>query len=161
SRLVFNNVNDFPTWASAHAPQDAVYIEVWPPHTGLEHLAQTATRARAEAGGKPVVIAAYQHVYDEAPAETADIATALTMASLYSHGATHLLCGEADRILVDPYYVRNHTVAESTAGLLHRWYDFLVEHDELLTAPGICDVTGSYAGDYNLDLDLVYPDADV
>jgi dextranase len=161
SKLVFNNVNDFPTWTSAHAPQDAVYIEVWPPHTGLEHLAQTATRARAEAGGKPVVIAAYQHVYDKAPAESADTATALTMATLYSHGATHLLCGEADRILVDPYYVRNHTVAESTASLLHRWYDFLVEHDELLTTPGISDVTGSYAGDYNLDLDIAYPDADV
>lgn len=156
SRLVFNNVNDFPTWAAAAAPQDAVYIEVWPPHVGLEHLAQVVTRARAEAAGKPVVIAAYQHVYDSAPAESADRATALTMATLYSHGGTHLLCGEADRILVDPYYVRNHTADPSTAALLRRWYDFLVEHDELLTAPGITDVTGSYAGSYNDDIDVSY-----
>jgi len=157
ARLVFNNVNDFPTWASAKAPQNAVYIEVWPPHVGLEHLAQVATRARAEAGGKPVVIAAYQHVYDSAPAEAADRATALTMATLYSHGATQLLCGEADRILVDPYYVRNHQAEPSTAALLRRWYDFLVEHDELLTAPGVAEVTGSFAGEYNDDIDVNYP----
>jgi len=160
SRLVFNNVNDFPTWASAGAPQDAVYIEVWPPHVGLEHLAQVVTRARAQAAGKPVVIAAYQHVYDSAPAQSADRATALSMATLYSHGATQLLCGEGDRILVDPYYVRNHETEPSTAALLHRWYDFLVEHDELLTAPGITDVTGSFAGSYNDDIDVTYPDTD-
>jgi dextranase len=156
SRLVFNNVNDFPTWDTAGTGQDAVYIEPWAPSTGLEHLARIATRARAEAGGKPVVVAAYQHVYDSAPAEASDLATALTMATLYSHGGTQLLCGEADRILVDPYYVRNHTVEPSTAGLLHRWYDFLTEHAELLTAPGITDVTASYAGDYNDDLDVGY-----
>ena len=52
--------------------------------------------------------------------------TAFTMAALYSHGATQLLCGEADRILVDPYYVRNHVIEPSTAALLKRWYDFLV-----------------------------------
>lgn len=161
SRLVFNNVNDFPTWATASAPQDAVYIEVWPPQVGYEHLAQVVTRARAEAAGKPVVIAAYQHVYDSAEVQEADLATGLTMATLFSHGATHLLCGEADRILVDPYYVRNHQIAESTADLLHRWYDFAVAHGELLFDPAIIDVTGSFAGEYNDDLDVSYADTEV
>lgn len=156
SRLVFNNVNDFPTWATAGSPQDAVYIEVWPPQVGLEHLAHVATRAQAEAAGKPVVIAAYQHVYDTAEVESADRATAFTMATLWSHGASHLLCGEADRILVDPYYVRNHPVSESTAALLRRWYDFSVEHGSLLSPTGIDDVTASYAGSYNDDLDVSY-----
>lgn len=156
ARLVFNNVNDFPTWSSAGEPQDAVYIELWAPSIGLEHLAQVVSRARSVAGGKPVVVAAYQHVYDSAPADAADRAAALTMATLYSHGATHLLCGESDRILVDPYYVRNHIVETSTAQLLHRWYDFLVEHVELLTGVGIVDVTASYAGSYNDDLDVSY-----
>lgn len=156
SRLVFNNVNDFPTWASAHAPQDAVYIEVWKPQLGLEHLAQTVTRARHEAEGKPVVIAAYQHVYDDAPLRAADLATRFTMAALFSHGATHLLCGEADRILVDPYYVRNHEVGASTAGLLHRWYDFAVAHGELLFSPAVVEVTSSFAADYNADIDVSF-----
>jgi dextranase len=161
SRLVFNNVNDFPTWASAHAPQDAVYIEVWKPQLGLEHLAQTVTRARHESAGKPVVIAAYQHIYDSAPVDQADLAIRFTMATLFSHGASHLLCGEADRILVDPYYVRNHVAAPSTADLLHRYYDFAVAHTELLFDPAIVEVTSSFAGAYNDDLDVSYPSAPV
>ncbi|HEY4024743.1 MAG TPA: glycoside hydrolase family 66 protein, partial [Pseudonocardiaceae bacterium] len=66
ARLVFNNVNDFPTWRTAPTRQDAVYIEVWPPHTTLGHLATVVNRGRSLAEGKPVVIAAYQHVYDTA-----------------------------------------------------------------------------------------------
>jgi dextranase len=161
ARLVFNNVNDFPTWATAHAPQDAVYVEVWKPQLTLGHLAQTVTRARAEASGKPVVLAAYQHVYDSAPTDAADRATAFTMATLFSHGATHLLCGEADRILVDPYYVRNRRVDVSTADLLHRYYDFAVAHAELLFPPGIVEVTSSVAADYNDDIDVAYDAAPV
>lgn len=156
ARLCFNQVNDFPTWATARTSQDVVYIEVWKPQLELGHLAQTVTRARAVGDGKPVVIAAYQHVYDAAPAAESDRATALTMATLYSHGATHLLAGEADRILVDPYYVRNHTIEHSTADLLKRYYDFAVAHAELLFPPGITEITGSFAADYNDDIDVSF-----
>jgi dextranase len=158
-QLVFNNVNDFPTWATASAPQDAVYIELWEPNVTLRSLAGVVARARSVAVDKPVVIAAYQHVYDSAPASVADLSTAFTMATLFSHGATQLLAGEADRILVDPYYVRNHAIEPSTADLLRRWYDFLVENDELLLDPSIVDVTGSYAGDYNDDCDVRFASA--
>lgn len=161
ARLVFNNVNDFPTRLTATAPQDAIYIEVWEPQLTLDALARTVTAARAVAEDKPVVIAAYQHVYDTAPADEADRATALTMATLFSHGATQLLAGEADRILVDPYYVRNHIAAPSTGALLKRWYDFLVSHDDLLMPPGITDVTNAYAGAYNGDLDVTFANAPV
>ena len=161
ARLVFNNVNDFPTWRTAHAPQDAIYIEVWEPQTTLGSLAGVVTRARAVGADKPVVIAAYQHVYDRADAAPSDRATALTMATLYSHGATQLLAGEAGRLLVDPYYVRNHGAEPQTLALLTRWYDFLVEHDALLQDPAIVDVTGSYVGPYNGDLDVAYADTPV
>jgi len=154
SHLVFNNVNDFPTWLTATAPQDAIYVEPWAPQLTLQALADTVTRARAHGSGKPFVMAAYQHVYDKAPAEVADRATALTMAALFSHGGTQLLAGEADRILVDPYYVRNHAMVGSTAALLKRWYDFMVAHDELLFSPDIADITDAYAGAYNMDLDV-------
>ncbi|WP_341954095.1 glycoside hydrolase family 66 protein [Salinibacterium sp. TMP30] len=157
--LVFNNVNDFPTWSTGSSPQDAVYIEVWSPQETLGSLASVVTRARTVAGSKPIVIAAYQHVYDSAPTAESDRATALTMAALYSHGATHLLAGEADRILVDPYYVRNHPVEPSTAELLKRWYDFLVEHDELLLDTSIVDVTGATVGAYNDDTDVTFESA--
>ena len=161
AHLVFNNVNDFPTRRTAATRQGAVYIEPWAPQLTLQALADTATRARAHGGGKPVVLAAYQHVYDKAPTAEADRATALTMAALYSHGATQLLAGEADRLLCDPYYVRNHVIEPSTAALLKRWYDFLVAHDELLMPPELTDVTNAYAGPYNGDLDVSFSGADL
>jgi len=156
ARLVFNNVNDFPTWATARTDQDAIYIEPWEPTTSLGALAAVVARARSVAAGKPIAIAAYQHVYDSAGATESDLATAFTMATLHSHGAAQLLAGEADRILVDPYYVRNHVVEPSTAAMLKRWYDFLVEHDRILMAEDIVDVTASYAGGYNDDCDVSF-----
>lgn len=161
ARLVFNQVNDFPTLRLADAPQDAVYIEPWEPQTTLGALAATATRARTVASGRPVVMAAYQHVYDSVPDEVGDRSAALTMATLFSHGATQLLAGEAGRILVDPYYVRNHPAGPSTLALLKRWYDFLVEHDELLMPSAVTDVTAAFAGGYNDDCEVAYPTAPV
>jgi len=161
SRLVFNQVNDFPTWRTASSEQDAVYIEPWEPQLTLGALGATVTRARLLGEGRPVVLAAYQHVYDSAAADAADRATRLTMATLFSHGATQLLAGEGDRILVDPYYVRNHVAEASTAAMLRRWYDFLVEHDELLLDPALPEVTAAYAGDYNGDCDVRYAAAAV
>lgn len=154
ARLVFNNVNDFPTWATADAPQDVVYIEVWPPHTTLGSLSRVVGRARAAGGGRPVVVAAYQHVYDVAPTAEADLATSFTMATLFSHGGTQLLAGEQGNLLVDPYYVRNRVAEPETLALLQRWYDFLVEHDELLMAPEAVDVSGAWVGAYNDALDV-------
>lgn len=161
ARLIFNNVNDFPTWSSASAAQDAVYIEPWKPVLTLGALAEVATRARAASNGQPVVLAAYQHVYDQAPAEASDLATAFTMATLFSHGATQLLAGEHGKLLVDPYYVRNHEAEPRTLEFLTRWYDFAVEHDALLLDPAIVEVTASYVGDYNDDLDVAYQEVEV
>jgi dextranase len=161
SVLIFNNVNDFPTWATAHASQDAIYIEVWPPHTTLQTLSQLVNRTRQYSEGKPIVIAAYQHVYDNHAAIQSDLATKFTMATLFSHGASQLLAGEADRILVDPYYVRNHIAEDSTRTILKDWYDFLVENSELLVDSKSVEVTNSYAGDYNNDCDVTFSDAAV
>lgn len=161
ANLIFNNVNDFPTQHTVRMPQDVIYIEPWEPQTTLGALAQTVVAARGTKTNKPVVLAAYQNVYDNTEIESANSATALTMATLFSHGATQLLAGEGDRILVDPYYVRNHKLAPSTAYMLKRWYDFLVAQDELLMPYGISDVTNSYAGMYNGDIDVKYSDTDI
>lgn len=159
SRLIFNNVNDFPTWDTGRSPQDAVYIEPWQPVETLGALASVAVRARTASAGQPVVLAAYQHVYDKAPAATADLSAQLTMATLFSHGATQLLAGESGNLLVDPYYVRNVPAEHLTLEMLARWYDFAVEHDALLFDARIADVTDSYVGEYNADLDVTYPEA--
>ncbi len=154
ARQIFNNVNDFPTWATAGEPTDVVYVEVWSPHDRLADLAAVVTRARTVGGVKPVVIAAYLSVYQAAPRPEADQALRLTSATLWSHGATHLIAGEDGRLLVDPYYVRNLPAAPETLEVLARWSDFLLAHHDLLLDPAIVDVTGAYAGPYNDDIDV-------
>jgi dextranase len=161
AHLVFNNVNDFPTGLTARTEQDAVYVEPWAPQLTLQSLADTVTRARSAGQGKPVVLAAYQHISDSVPDAIADRSTALTMAMLFSHGGTQILAGETDRLLCDPYYVRTQLMAQSTKDLLKRWYDFLVAHDELLMPPSLTEVTHSYAGPYNGDLDVSFANAAV
>jgi dextranase len=83
------------------------------------------------------------------------------MATLFSHGATQLLAGEEGNVLVDPYYVHNHRAEPSTLGLLRRWYDFLVAHDELLVDPAVVDVTGAWSGPLNDLVDVRFPAAPV
>jgi dextranase len=152
--LVFNNVNDFPVWTTTRSPQDVSYTEVWQPHDTLADLAAVATRSRSLAPDRPAVLAAYQSVYASHPAEAADAATRLTMATLFSHGATQVLAGEAGNVLVDPYYVRNHAAGPATLTMLARWYDLLVAAGELLFAAGSAEITRSVAGALNGEIDV-------
>ena len=159
--LIFNNVNDFPVWASTRSPQDVTYTEVWEPHDTIADLAAVATRSRSLAPQRPVVLAAYQSVYAKHPVPAADAAARLTMATLFSHGATQLLAGEDGRVLVDPYYVRNHPAAPSTLDMLARWYDLLVAAGDLLFASDQADVTRSVVGGLNGELDVLTDTASV
>lgn len=152
--LIFNNVNDFPVWATALRPQDVTYTEPWQPHDDLGDLAAIATRARLLAPTRPAVLAAYQTAYDKLPVSVAEDVNRLTMATLFSHGATQLLAGEAGNVLVDPYYVRNHAADSSTLDMLARWYDLLVAAGDILLAPGADDITRSVTGALNDEIDV-------
>jgi dextranase len=158
SQHMFNNVNDFPTWSTTRAPQAATYIEVWAPHSTLAHLGTLLERTRAFRADVPPILAAYLSVYRDAPLEQADATARLVMATIFSHGGTHLLNGEGDRVLVDPYYPRNHEASASTRALMGDWYDFLVRYGYLLLAPEAVDVTRSYTGGINEDIIAVAPD---
>ncbi|MFG2041638.1 glycoside hydrolase family 66 protein [Dactylosporangium sp. NPDC048998] len=156
--LVFNNVNDFPAWVTTASPQNVTYTEVWDPHHTLADLAAVATRSRTLAPTRPAVLAAYQTVYANHPAEVADLTTRFTMATAFSHGATQLLAGESGSVLVDPYYVRNHRALPSTLDMLQRWYDLLVAAGDVLLAPGLSDITRSVVGGLNDEIDVIGPD---
>lgn len=162
ARFMFNNVNDFPTLATASTPQDATYIEVWAPHTELQDLATIATDARATRPEHPPILSAYLSCYreDEAGSNeaSANHAAGLVMATAFSHGASHLLLGEDGHALTDPYYPRNHVLAESSIDLFVTWYDFAVRYGDLLFDPAAQDVTGSFTGGINEDVVLVGAD---
>lgn len=152
SVFMFNNVNDFPTWSTTQTDQDATYIEVWAPHASLRHLGLLIDRARACRQGFPPILAAYLSVFSTAPVTEANDAARLVMATIFSHGGTHLLNGEGDVVLVHPYYPKNHKLDDATAQLMRDWYDFHVRYGDLLLAPEAVDVTRSYTGGINEDL---------
>lgn len=151
ARFMFNNVNDFPTLATAPVPQDATYIEVWAPHTELQDLATLATNARAARPEHPPILSAYLSCYRD-DEERANHAAALVMATAFSHGASQLLLGENGHALIDPYYPRNHVLADSSVDFLATWYDFAVRYGDLLFDPTAQDATESFTGGINEDV---------
>lgn len=151
ARFMFNNVNDFPTLATAPAPQDATYIEVWAPHTELQDLATLATNARAARPQHPPILSAYLTCYREGDLR-ANNAAGLVMATAFSHGASHLLLGEDGHTLTDPYYPRNHVLAVESIDFLAAWYDFAVRYGDLLFDAAARDVTESFTGGINEDV---------
>jgi dextranase len=146
--LIFNNVNDFPTWATAGAPQDAVYVEVWPPHDSLDHLAELVTKAKGLAPEKAVALAAYLSIFSEEEASARD-AMRLLLATVFAHGGTCLLHGEEDAVLVDPYYVRHHRMDPVSLEAARAYYDFAVRYGDLLFDPAAVDVSRTHFGGIN------------
>jgi dextranase len=148
SFLVFNNVNDFPTAATAAAAQDATYIEVWSPHDELSHLGNLITKARALAPRRPVVLAAYLSAYARGD-DGAQEAMRLELATAFSHGATCLLFGESGAILTDPYYVRHAELDERSAATAKMYLDFAVRYGDILFDTTNVDVTRTHLGGIN------------
>jgi dextranase len=153
ARLIFNNVNDFPTFATAPAKQALTYIEVWAPHTRLGHLADLVTKARLIAPDKPVILAAYLSAYrgDESAALEAE---KLQLATVFSHGGTVLLHGEESAALTEAYYVTHKTLAASTREVARRYFDFAVRYGELLYDETSADVTRTHLGGENEEVQV-------
>jgi dextranase len=157
ARMIFNNVNDFPTFATAPAPQAATYIEVWAPHVRLSHLAELVTRARSFAPDQAVILAAYLSVYATSSEEEAAAAERLQHAVVLSHGGTVLLHGEERNVLTEAYYVSNHTLGDDAAGAARRAYDFAVRYGDLLFDRGDADITRMVAGGVNQEVKVDAP----
>jgi dextranase len=148
ARLIFNNVSDFPTWATAGPPQSATYIEVWSPQTRLRDLADLVEKSRGYAPEQPVVLAAYLPAFAEDEA-TALAGEKLQLATVFSSGGTLILHGEEGAVLTDPYYVRHAVLSDEARDEARRYFDFAVRYGDLLFDRAAVDVTGSHAGGEN------------
>lgn len=143
ARLIFNNVNDFPTETTARADQAATYIEVWPPHDDLSHVAALVAKAQLLAPASPVIIAAYLSQFTQ-DAKAAAAAERLLLATVFSHGGTVLLHGEERAVLTDPYYVDHAEVDDPTRETTRLYYDFAVRYGDLLFDPAATEVTRTH-----------------
>ena len=158
-RHIFNNVNDFPTWSTTQADQDATYIEVWEPHTTYDHLANLVCKARNYNPARPIILSAYLRPFKDAEEEVncAEAITSfeLTYSSIVSGGASHLITGGDGRVLHDPYYVNNHQASESSKQVMRNYYDFTVAAGDLLYDSSRVDVTLTHAFGINNEIKLI------
>ena len=142
---IFNNVNDYPTWATTKTNQDATYIEVWDPHSTYGALANLVTKTRELNSEKPIFLSAYLKAFGEI-SSAVDLANALsafelTCASISSGGASHLILGGDGRVLYHAYYVTNYLASGSALKVFQNYYDFIVGAGDLLYDPTRVDVT--------------------
>jgi len=156
ARMIFNNVNDFPSWTTTRATQSLTYIEVWAPSVRLGHLAALVTKARSYAPDRSVILAAYLSAYrgDEAAASAAE---RLQHAAVLSHGGTVLLHGEEANVLTEAYYVSNQQLSEESRDAARQLYDFGVRYGDLLFDRESVDVTHTVLGGENVEIKVDAP----
>lgn len=162
--LIFNAVNSWPVQEVAAAPQDAVYIEVWPPHDTYRDLRELVLRGHREAEfGKQVILAAYMKPFATntlaaIPNEPAEIALRLTSAAIMSSGGFHLVLGEGDAVLTEGYYPHYARLSDEFMTIMKHYWDFAVRHEEFLFDLGARDTYGVEVGGTDQGLEVVgYP----
>lgn len=154
TQFIFNNVNDFPTWATAKTGQDAIYIEVWEPNSEYKDLAQLVDKARSYDPNKPIILAAYLKPFANDDINGANAALELSLSVISSRGASHLITGGDGKVLYDPYYVRNHQAGESTLDILENYYNFIAAAGDLLFDPTRVDITRTHAFGVNSEISV-------
>ena len=146
SGVIFNAVGNWPIETVAPTTQDATYIEVWTPYDAYSDLQSLILEARRLAPTKQVILAAYLKPLLEAPdteLPAAEAATRLASAAIWANGGFHLLMGERDAALCDPYYPKYATMRPDFARVMRRYYDFVVRYENLLSDPRLTTVSGS------------------
>lgn len=150
--LIFNNVNDFPTRATARARQDATYIEVWSPHDTHADLVELVRTARDVAPDRPAILAAYLEPFAQGSGEAEVAAATLALSTVWAAGGQYLLFGERHGALVHPYYPNFATLEGEAVEVLRAFADFSVANGDLLFDPAAQDATGSLALGINEDV---------
>ena len=141
--VVFNAVTNWPVESVAPSKQDFVYIEVWPPYIWFDDLHTLITQAQTLGAGKPVVLAAY---IDPALEHNVRLMDAIIFAS----GGGHIELGESNAILADAYFPRYKVMSPELAGVVQRYYDFIVRYQDVI-GPRTSDVTSEYVRNIRID----------
>lgn len=149
--VIFNAVNNWPVEAVAGAPQDAVYIEVWPPNDTYYDLYKLIRDAR-RCADKPVVLAAYMKPFQDPDVTAAERALRLTWAAISASGGTQLVFGEGKGALQDSYYVNYARLRQSFAPVVQKYCDFLVRYADLMYNDHGTDVGKTASGGINEDV---------
>ncbi|HNW86479.1 MAG TPA: glycoside hydrolase family 66 protein [Candidatus Limiplasma sp.] len=153
--LIFNNVGAWPVEATRDQPQDAVYMELWPPMDRLRHLRDAVELARP--AGKPVVLAAYPVPFRCDTPERALAGELIASFAIALCGATQLFLGEANAVTTQGYYADYTPLAPWQAVSLRAYQDFFVRYQELLFDPELRDVSHTHCKADNREYDCDAP----
>jgi dextranase len=152
--VIFNNVSNYPTHTTAGADQDVMYIEVWDPASSFRDLKQTIDNAR-KWSGKQVVLAAYLPCFHPEklinPKQT-EIGGTLAMAAIFASGGYHLLLGEREKLLADPYFPKYGSLSAGFRSTMQHYYDFIVMYRNLLYDLALDDVSMALTGGINTEI---------
>jgi dextranase len=149
ARVIFNAVGNWPIDAVASSTQDATYIEVWHPYERYDDLQALILAARHLAPEKQVILAAYLTPLHDAAGEAlsgAESATLLASAAIWANGGFHLLLGETNGALCDPYYPKYACLTTDFATVMRRYYDFVVRYENLLSDKRLLTAVDEDAG---------------
>lgn len=153
--VIFNAVNNWPMEAVAGAPQDAVYIEVWPPHDTYYDL-YTLIRDARRCADKPVILAAYIKPFQGPDTAAAERALRLAWAAISASGGTQLVFGEGKGALRDSYYVNYARLRPDFGPVAQKYCDFLVRYADLMYNDRGTDVSKTASGGINEDVRLAH-----
>lgn len=149
--VIFNAVNNWPVETVACAPQDAVYIEVWPPNDTYYDLYKLV-RDAIRCAGKPVILAAYIKPFQGADPAAAERALRLAWAAISASGGTQLVFGEGKGALQDSYYVNYACLRPDFVPVVQKYCDFLVRYGDLMYNDQGTDVGKTASAGINEDV---------
>lgn len=142
--LIFNNVGGWPVSATMFADQQAVYIEVWPPHDQYRHLGALISAGRKS--GKPVILAAYPAPFRTDTPERALESQLLLSFVIAMYGGTQLFFGEENAVITQGYYADYTKLNEWQLQWIRTYQDFFVQYETLLTDGTMEDVSMTHQG---------------
>ena len=124
--ILFNAVGNWPIESLAKAPVSFNYIEIWPPKTTYQDVAEIVRNARNLSGEKPVVIALY------IPADR-PINNRLADAVIFSAGGSRIELGENGRLLSDPYFPKHEEIDLNLSEQLRRQIEITIRFENWLS----------------------------
>ena len=130
--VIFNAVNDWPIDTVAVSDQECVYIEVWDPHSRYSDLVDLVRRAR-DLSGKQAILSAYLQPFRDG-GDSAEWALRYATAIIAAAGGHHLVLGEGDAVLRDPYYPNHGRLSAGGAKVVRRYYDHTAAFTDVLHA---------------------------
>lgn len=147
--VTYNNVSNWPTFSVARSQVDAIYIEIWDPADRYYDLYRTITDARA-LSDKPINLAAYCKPFaQDVPFAQQETSLLLTSAVIFASGGFHLVLGENNGILNDPYFVKYSRLEQGQTARIRAYFDFIVRYGDLLLDPRARDLSMTHANGIN------------